>query len=261
MGRTHLSGHAYEHVAAELRGAILDGDLPPGTRLPRHADLARQHGVSEIVIRQAIDDLKNAGLVETRGRGGTWVRRRPPVRRISSRRYLADLAPQAEPGTSFTHDQGIAWSQYRLDVAYRWIDADERLAGLFEVATGSRVLERRFVFYASGVPAQVSRPCLLAADVEGTPVADPRNEPWPGGTISQLRTLGIEVDDITESVETRMPTPEETQALRIAPGVPVFAITRLMLAAGRVVEVADPIVIPGDRAILDYQITLRPPPP
>ena len=260
MGHSHLSGHAYERVAAELRAAILSGDLTPATRLPRHADLAERYGVSEIVIRQAIDDLKNAGLVETRGRGGTWVRERPPVRRVSSLRYLADLGPQAEPQTSFTRDQGITWAQYGLDVAYRWIEAGQRLAGLFGVEPGTRVLERRFVFHASGVPAQISRPCLLASDVEGTPVAEPGNEPWPGGTIAQLRTLGIEVDDITESVATRMPTPDESRTLRIGHGVPVFAITRLMLAAGRVVEVADPIVIPGDRAILDYRITLAPPP-
>ncbi|MEO3813677.1 GntR family transcriptional regulator [Sphaerisporangium sp. B11E5] len=256
---THLPGHAYEHVAAELRGAILGGELLPGTRLPRHADLAQRYGVSEIVIRQAIDELKNAGLVDTRGRGGTWVRERPVVRRVSSRRYQADLAPQTEPRTSFTDDQGIAWSQYRLDRAYRWIEADDHLAALFGVRPGTRVLERRFVFYAAGVPCQMSRPFLLASDVEGTPVADPGNEPWPGGTINQLRSLGIEVDDITESVGTRMPTPEETATLQLRPGVPVFAITRLMYSAGRVVEVADPIVIPGDRTILDYHVPLHPP--
>lgn len=251
-----MSGHAYEHVASELRDAILSGRLEAGARLPRHADLAERYGVSEIVIRQAIDDLKNAGLLETRGRGGTWVRERPQVRRISSQRYRADLGPQDVPQTSFTRDQGISWSQYRLDKRYEWIEADERLAGLFGVEVGERVLERQFVFYAAGIPSQMSRPCLLAADVEGTPVADPHNEPWPGGTIAQLRTLGIEVDHITESVAIRMPTPEEAQTLRIGPGVPVFAITRRMLAAGRVVEVADPIVIPGDRAILDYEIPL-----
>ncbi|GII76296.1 transcriptional regulator [Sphaerisporangium rufum] len=255
-----MSGHAYEHIAAELRGAILDGELAPGTRLPRHADLAARYGVSEIVVRQAIDALKNAGLVETRGRGGTRVRDRPPVRRVSSRRYLADLGSQATPRTSFTDDHAITWSQYRLDTAYRWIEADERLAGLFEVPPGTRILERHFVFYAAGRPAQMSRPCLLAADVEGTPVADPGNEPWPGGTIGQLRSLGIEVDEIAESVATRMPTPEEARTLNLGTGVPVFAVTRRMLAAGRVVEVADPIVIPGDRTVLDYDIVLPPSP-
>jgi GntR family transcriptional regulator len=101
----------------------------------------------------------------------------------------------------------------------------------------------------------MSRSCLLAADVEGTPVADARNEPWPGGNVGQLRTLGIEVDPrIEEAVATRMPTPDEARVLGIGQGVPVFAITRRMFSAGRVVEVADPIVIPGDSALLEYVI-------
>lgn len=184
------------------------------------------------------------------------ARRRPPVRRISSERYQVDAGPQERPRTSFTADQGITWQEYRLDRAYRWIEADERLAELFGVEAGMRVLERRFVFYAKGQPEQMSRPCLLASDVEGTPVADPEREPWPGGTIAQLRSIGIEVDDITESVSARMPTPDEAETLRIGSGIPVFAITRRMLSRGRVVEVADPIVIPVDRAILDYRIKL-----
>lgn len=244
-----MTGHAYEHVAAELRDAILRGDHPPGTKLPRHADLAARYGVSDIVIRQAIDGLKTSGLVDTRGRGGTWVRERPVTRRISMDRYRADTGPQETPRTSFTTDAGITWAEYRLDKAFRWIEADGRLAALFGVEPGARVLERRFVFYAKGVPSQMSRPCLLASDVEGTPVADPRNEPWPGGTIGQLRTLGIEVDEITEETAVRMPTPDESERLGIGSGVPVFSITRLMRSRGRVVEVADPIVIPGDRAV------------
>lgn len=251
-----MRGHAYEHVAAELREAILRGDHPPGTRLPKHADLAERYGVSEIVIRKAVDDLKNRGLVETRGRGGTTVRGRPPVRRISMDRYHADAGPQTVPQTSFTRDAGVVWSEYRLDKAYRWITADTSLAGLFGVDPGSRALERRFVFYAKGLPSQMSRSCLLAADVEGTAVADPKHEPWPGGNIGQLRSLGIEVDEVIEETTVRMPTAEESAILAIGGGVPVFATTRRMLSRGRVVEVADPIVIPGDRAVRVDRILL-----
>ncbi|MEV7012475.1 GntR family transcriptional regulator [Streptosporangium sp. NPDC051022] len=251
-----MRGHAYEHVAAELREAILRGDHPPGTRLPKHADLARRYDVSEIVIRKAIDDLKNQGLVETRGRGGTTVRERPPVRRISMDRYRADAGPQTVPQTSFTRDAGVTWSEYRLDKAYRWITADPHLAALFAVDPGVGVLERRFVFYAKDFPSQMSRSCLLAADVEDTAVADPKSEPWPGGNIAQLRSLGIEVDEIAEETAVRMPDAEESMILNIGSGVPVFAITRRMLSRGRVVEVADPIVIPGDRAVRVDQISL-----
>jgi GntR family transcriptional regulator len=248
---------AYERIANELRQKINSGDLAPGSRLPSQSVMAEQYGVSDIIIRRAIDLTRTQGLVESKRGSGTTVRSRPAVRRITMDRYLADTGSQAVPQTSFTRDQGITWSQYRLDKRFEWIQADERLADLFNVPTGTRVLERRFVFYAAGLPSQISRSCLLARDVEGTAVADPHNEPWPGGNIGQLRTLGIEVNgEIVEETAVRMPTPEEQGLLSIGPGVPVFAITRQMFSNGRVVEVADPIVIPGDRAVRVDRISI-----
>jgi GntR family transcriptional regulator len=252
-----VPGHAYERIADELRTAILTGRYKPGDRLPRHDDLARTYSVSAIVIRHAVHLLKSSGLVDTAGRAGTIVRERPRVRRMTMHRYLADAGPQGSPETSFTRDTGISWSQYGLDKEFRWIPADERLAELFDVTPGTRILERRFVFYAAGAPSQMSRTCLLASDVEGTPVDNPYNEPWPGGNIGQLRTLGIEVDRVSEETSARMPTAEEASILGIGTGVPVFSITRLMYVGGRVVEVADPIVVPGDRAVRWDEVSLR----
>ncbi|WP_031169434.1 GntR family transcriptional regulator [Streptosporangium roseum] len=248
--------HAYLRVADDLREQIKTGALTPGLKLPPQRLLAEEYGVSDILIRRALEILRNEGLIESRQGSGTFVRERPPVRRISMDRYLIDSGPQETPQTSFTHDAGITWSQYRLDKAFAWIEADERLAELFGVDVGARVLERRFVFYAVGEPSQMSRSCLLASDVEGTPVADPRHEPWPGGNTGQLRSLGIKVDKIRETTAVRMPTPDEAERLGIGTGVPVFSITRRTYAQGRVVEVADPIVIPGDRAVREDSIVL-----
>lgn len=245
-----------QDIADDLRSAIESGELPPGAVLPSERQMIERYGVSKGTVAKAIGILRVAGVVISERGRGVFVPKRPPVRRISSERYKVDSGPQDTPATSFTADQGITWSEYRLDKAYRWIEADERLADLFDVEAGTRILERRFVFYSRGEPSQMSRPCLLATDVAGTPVADPDREPWPGGTIAQLRSIGIVVDDITESVTARIPTPEEASILRIGSGIPVLAITRRMLAGGRVVEVADPIVIPADRAILDYRIQL-----
>lgn len=113
------------------------------------------------------------------------------------------------------------------------------MAELFGVEPGTMLLERRFVFRAHGVPQQMSTSSYLLAMVAGTPVADPDNEPWPGGNIAQLDTLGVHVTAVTERVRARMPVPEEITVLRIASGVPVLTITRRMLAGPRVVEVAD----------------------
>jgi GntR family transcriptional regulator len=95
--------------------------------------------------------------------------------------------------------------------------------------------------------------------VDGTPVADPANEPWPGGTVAQLGTLGIFVSRVEESVAARMPLAEEEKMLCIPVGVPVLTLTRRMLAGpdrDHVVEVAN-IVIPADRTVLEYSIDLQ----
>ncbi|MPZ74635.1 MAG: FCD domain-containing protein [Nitriliruptorales bacterium] len=59
-------------IVTELRDAILAGDLVAGTRL-NQADLATQLGVSRIPVRDALQRLAAEGLVEIRGRAGTFV--------------------------------------------------------------------------------------------------------------------------------------------------------------------------------------------
>ncbi|MDH2427689.1 hypothetical protein [Sphaerisporangium sp. TRM90804] len=101
----------------------------------------------------------------------------------------------------------------------------------------------------------MSRSCLLRADVEDTPVADPGNEPWPGGNIAQLRALGLHVDDIVEETAARMPTPEEAALLDIGAGAGVrdhAADVRERQGGGG----ADPIAVPGDRAVRVDRIVL-----
>jgi GntR family transcriptional regulator len=254
---------AYHRIADELREGIRDGGYPPGSRLPTMSALAAAHGVSEIVIRQAIALLRGEGLVETRRGGGTIVRVRPPARRVAMDRYRVETgqepgsaSPSPAPATSFTHDQRISWQEYRLERVYSRVRAAEELAALFELPVGTVLLRRRFVFYARGNPQQISVNYLPWDVVADTPVADPAREPWPGGTPAQLAFLGHPATRVEESVRSRMPTPEEAETLRMAAGVPVFAITRRMLSEGRVLEVCRDIVIPADRVILDYSIDL-----
>lgn len=254
---------AYLRIADDLREQIRTGGYPPGTRLPTMAVLSAANGVSEIVIRQAIQLLRTEGLVETRRGGGTVVRVRPRVRRVAMDRYRVDTtqaatsaAGGAPPATSFTHDQRIGWSEYRLERTYAQVRADPTLASLFGLEPGTRLLRRHFVFYARGEPQQISVNYLPWSLVAGTPVADPAREPWPGGTPAQLAFLGHPATRVEEAVAARMPTPEEAETLRMAAGIPVLTITRRMFSGERVLEVCKDIVIPADRIVLDYAIDL-----
>ncbi|MBQ0827724.1 GntR family transcriptional regulator [Streptomyces tagetis] len=246
----------YLRIAADLRRRISSGEWGPGDQIPTLPALCTEYGgVSETTIRSALRLLANEGLIETRARAGTRVRPRPPIHRMAADRYRSTPGTRSTP---YTRDQGIRWSEYRLDKRFERVQADSELAALFECAVGERLLARHFVFYDNGQPTQMSTSYVRWSDVAGTPVADPINEPWPGGTRAQLATLGIRVTAITESFTVAMPTEHEATTLRIGSSVPVLRYTRRHLAdTGRVVEVAHPIVRRGDSTIVDFRIELN----
>jgi GntR family transcriptional regulator / MocR family aminotransferase len=102
-------GNLYRWLYGELRGAILDGRLRPGSRLPATRDLASAYGVSRSTIVTAFEQLKSEGYVEGRSGSGTYVsqvlpehlldvrgpkpEKRLPHRRIALSAYARRLQP------------------------------------------------------------------------------------------------------------------------------------------------------------------------
>jgi GntR family transcriptional regulator len=244
----------YVRIARELRDGITSGQYPPGAQLPTLPELSALYRVSETTVRQALGILRSEGLIETRARAGTRVRERPAVHRMPADRYRNKGPARSTP---FTRDQGIGWTEYRLDKRFEQVEADPVLGELFECEVGEQLLARHFVFFDNDQPTQMSTSYVRWADVAGTPVADPINEPWPGGTRAQMASLGIRVAKVTESLTGGMPTALEVETLRIGVGVPVFRFTRRHIADdGRVVEVAHPIVRRADTTVVEYAVDL-----
>ena len=63
----------YEQVRTELADQINNGALPVGTKLPTVRKLAQDLGIAPNTIARAYRELEEAGLIETRGRAGTYV--------------------------------------------------------------------------------------------------------------------------------------------------------------------------------------------
>src|SRR3954447_24136185 len=64
----------HEQVAAEIRRAIVDGEVGPGERLPPARDLAAVLGVNRNTVLRALRILRDEELLEfRRGRGITVV--------------------------------------------------------------------------------------------------------------------------------------------------------------------------------------------
>ena len=63
----------YEQVRRQIAEAVAAGRLVAGTRLPPVRRLAADLGLAANTVARAYRELEVAGLVETRGRGGTVV--------------------------------------------------------------------------------------------------------------------------------------------------------------------------------------------
>ncbi|PQV64220.1 DNA-binding transcriptional regulator, LacI/PurR family [Abditibacterium utsteinense] len=61
-------------VREAINHSIRSGEVRPGERLPAERELARLHGVSYMTARRAVTEMVEAGLLERRGREGTFVR-------------------------------------------------------------------------------------------------------------------------------------------------------------------------------------------
>jgi DNA-binding transcriptional regulator YhcF (GntR family) len=63
----------YEQIRAQVAGQVEVGELAPGDRLPTVRGLADELGVAANTVARAYRELEQAGIIETRGRGGSFV--------------------------------------------------------------------------------------------------------------------------------------------------------------------------------------------
>ncbi len=78
----------------ELRGAILDGRLKPGARMPSTRSLGMQYSLSRGTVVVAFDQLQAEGYTRTEVGSGTYIASGVPERFLSTTRKPATLAFQ-----------------------------------------------------------------------------------------------------------------------------------------------------------------------
>ena len=98
MTMTDTHNALYQTLAEELRGAISDGRLPPGSRLPSVRESARSRALSINTVLAAYRQLEARGQIEARPQSGYFVRSRlpsPPPPPLSLRSAQARSATSA----------------------------------------------------------------------------------------------------------------------------------------------------------------------
>jgi DNA-binding transcriptional MocR family regulator len=76
-GLDDLTDRGPRGIAGAIARRIRQGELAPGDRLPTVRDVAAELGVSPATVSEAWQALRRAGLIESRGRAGSFVRTEP----------------------------------------------------------------------------------------------------------------------------------------------------------------------------------------
>jgi len=82
----------FEQVRSQLTHAISTGQLKPEVQLPTVRKLAADLGLAANTVARAYRELELAGVIETRGRNGTFVAGGLSSKKAAGARLAANLA-------------------------------------------------------------------------------------------------------------------------------------------------------------------------
>lgn len=199
----------YREIEHYLQGLISAGS--PGDLLPTEAELCARFGVSRMTVRQALQMLTAAGLVERQRGKGTFIAGRPMHR---------------NPGVflSFTEEmerRGLAPSSELVSAGIAPARPEE-IAEL-HLEDGADVVRIERVRFADGTPIAFED-AALRTDLAGVLAADLR-----GGSLhAALNALGVVATSATGTVQARLATRRETKQLRTAPTAALLVEVRLL---------------------------------
>jgi DNA-binding GntR family transcriptional regulator len=224
----------YQRVADDLTKRIGSGRYPVGGYLPTEMELCEQYGISRHTVREALRQLRDAGLISRRRRVGTEVVARTP--KPSYRQptnSIGDLLQYAE--------------ETQLSVLEtKEITCDAALAELLECREGTRWLRVNSLRAVPGDPRPV---CMTTAyiDVRFPDLAKHLEELT--GPISAMleREYGVRIARIEQSIQAVRLGKRQAKLLRAVDGGPALrAIRKYYDRNGRLIELSNAIH-PGER--------------
>jgi GntR family transcriptional regulator len=199
----------YREIEQYLRDLI--ERATPGDPLPTEAELCTRFGVSRMTVRQAVQELANAGLVDRRRGQGTFVASRPVHRRAGV--FLSFTEEMAR--------RGMAASS-RI-VAARLDRARPEEAHDLDLAPGDQVVRIERVRLADGVPIAFEDAALLS---RYAPVLDA--DLVEGSLHRALEGLGAVATRASGTVTARLARASEVAMLDLPPHAALLVELRLL---------------------------------
>lgn len=235
----------YREIADELRQRIDSDELPPGSRVPGENDLMSQYDVERPTARQALEVLKNEGLIVARRGSGTFVREFKPIKRVSPDRL------KSTGQSIWNADIG---TRPRTESVTVGVEIPPPLiAGVLQLSDGDRAVVRRRRYVVDDKPVQLATSYYPESLVSGSPITEINT--GQGGAYARLTELGFEPTKFVEELRSRMPRESESEALDLAQGTPVICVVRTAYTSGdRPVEVNE-MILDSAAYVLEYRFT------
>ncbi|HZY50045.1 MAG TPA: GntR family transcriptional regulator [Devosia sp.] len=206
-------------VRSELRRAIIEGEFPPGSRLPNEEALCVRFGVSRITLREAVRGLIEDGYVIRRQGAGTFVTSGPVLRNSLDTNFSY---------TEYLESTGIKVSKKVLEAAT--VEADDAVIDDLALPAGSKVVEIKRVRIAGRKPA------IYSIDNLPTDIADHRRDlkAFSQSLYRLLASRGHDVDHARTILTPVIATRELAEILNVPAGTPLQHLKQIDFdSAGR----------------------------
>lgn len=199
-------------VRSGLRRAIIEGEYPPGSKLPNEEQLRERFAVSRITLREAVRGLIEDGYVVRRQGSGTFVTRGPALRNSLDTNFSY---------TEYLESTGIRAGKKLLGARIR--AADDEIAADLDVAPGTDVVEIRRVRLAD------KRPAVYSVDTLSTEIVDLERDrdAFLGSMYRFLAQQGRTVDHARAILSPIIADDELAAILKVKAGTPLQHIQQV----------------------------------
>jgi GntR family transcriptional regulator len=241
---------AYQRIADQIRQAIVDGRLAPGSKLTPASQLAADYGVVPATVREATNLLLREGLLTSHPGSGLFVREQPEIIRMVRSWYQ-------NPGT------GSPWraSMAELGRVGDWESeshaetATPAVAQRLGVQTGARVMVTRYLYTLDGAPAFLATSWEPLELTDGTEIMLPEAGPNAGrGVRDRMEIIGHKPTHCREENLARTLTGDEADRLQMHSGIAVLVVERTYYQDALPLETADVVFPPHIRAVYEIAV-------
>jgi GntR family transcriptional regulator len=240
----------YLEIADQLRQAIIDGALPPGSKVDSASQLAERYDVAPATVREATSLLLREGLLTSTPGSGMFVREQPEIIRMVRSWYQ-------RPGT------GSPWRAAMADLGREggWESSSEvceavpAVAERLQIAAGDAVMRTRYLYTVDGAPAFLATSWEPLALTRGTDIMLPEAGPHAGrGVRDRMELIGHKPTYCREENLARTLTADEAGRLKLHAGISILVVQRTYMHAELPVETADIVFPPHIRAVYELPV-------